>query len=224
MALPSKSETAPAIPTYAALRDILRADILSGKIPAGARLTTASLVERFGFSQMPIREALQALQGEGLVDIQPHKGACVLPLDVRRVRNIYDLRGAVEGMLIRLCVPNLTNAAMAELAGIQEELVRAVHRGDDQAVFTLNLRFHHVMYSRAGNDEALVIYERYASLLGGLRGTYGYSAGRRESMVDEHAEILKALRAQDGQRLEMMARLHVDGARDDLLRRMGAGA
>src|SRR6266508_1850881 len=121
MSISSRSDGPPGAPTYAALRDVLRAEILSGKIPAGTRLTTASLVERFGFSQMPVREALQALHGEGLIEIQPHRGAGVLPLDITRVRNIYDLRAAIEGLLVRLAVPNLTNAALSQLAQIQQE-------------------------------------------------------------------------------------------------------
>ena len=67
-----------------------------------------------------------------------------------------------------------------------------------------------------------MIYDRYASLLGGLRGVYGYSRGRLNAMVDEHGAILDALRAQDERRLEEVMRSHVDGAKIDLLERMAA--
>jgi DNA-binding GntR family transcriptional regulator len=217
----SAPESAPGVPTYAALRDQLRAEILSGRIPHGTRLTTASLVQRYGFSQMPIREALQALQGEGLVEIEPHKGACVLSLTAERVRNIYDLRAALEALLIRLSLPNLTNAAMAKLTQINHDFREAVAREDLGSIFDLNNAFHDLIYEHGDNDEALLIYKRYAKLLGGLRGTYGYSRLRLKQMAKEHNDILQALKAQDEARLERSVLLHVEGAKNDLLERMG---
>jgi DNA-binding GntR family transcriptional regulator len=214
------SELALGMPTYAALRDQLRMEILSGRIPDGTRLTTASLVDRFGFSQMPVREALQSLQGEGLVEILPHKGARVLSLTMKRVRNIYDLRAAIEVLLVRLSLPNLTNAAMARLTQIHVGFQEAVRQGDTETTFALNSDFHHTIYRHGDNEEALQIYERYATLLGGLRAKFGYSQERLDHMVDQHAIILEALRAQDEDRLEKVIRTHVEGAKTDLLERM----
>lgn len=220
MMISSFLDLPPGVPAYAALRDHLRADIVSGRIPAGTRLTTASLVERFGISQMPVREALQALEGEGLINILPHKGAKVLSLDARRVSNIYDVRGVIESLLIRLAVPNLTNAAMARLAEIHETLKKEVREGDDESVFALNQEFHKLIYRHAENADALGVYDRYANLLGVLRGTYGFDRLRLRQMVDEHGQILEALRAQDEERLEKLARLHCEGAKVDLVARM----
>jgi DNA-binding GntR family transcriptional regulator len=212
-----KMEIEPGVPTYAALRDRLRAEILSGKLAAGARLTTASLVERFGVSQMPVREALQSLEGEGLIEIAPHKGAAVLPLDVTRVRNIYDLRGALESLLIRLAVPNLSNRAMAQAAALHDRMKSDAAAGDPANLFSLNQQFHQLLYRHADNAEAFNIYNRYASLLGTLRETYGFSKVRVDQMMDEHQEILEALRAQDERRLVTIIEHHCDGAKLDML-------
>ncbi|MCO5065229.1 MAG: GntR family transcriptional regulator [Rhizobiaceae bacterium] len=212
-----KMEIEPGVPTYAALRDRLRAEILSGKLPAGARLTTASLVERFGVSQMPIREALQALEGEGLIEIAPHRGAAVLPLDVSRVRNIYDLRGALEALLIKLALPNLSNRAMAQAAAIHDQMKAEMGNGDHANLFSLNQQFHHLLYRHAENSEAFDIYNRYASLLGTLRETYGFTKERVARMMDEHQEILESLRTQDEQRLTALIERHCEGAKLDML-------
>jgi DNA-binding GntR family transcriptional regulator len=208
------------VPTYAALRDRLRAEILSGKIPAGARLTTASLVKRFGISQMPVREALQALQGEGLITIAPHRGAGVQLFDAKRVRNVYDLRGALESLLIRLAVPNLTNRAMAKLGAIHQQIRERVDAEDFGEVFDFNREFHNLIYRHADNDEALQSYDRYAQLLGTLRAHFGFSRTRMQKMVEEHALIMDALQAQDEDRLDRLARSHMEGAKADLLARM----
>src|SRR5918997_1452748 len=103
-----KSQTA-----YSALTDILREEIVSGRLAAGSRLTVEDLASRYGVSTMPVREALQRLRGEGIIVLLPHRGARVVSLDENLVSNIYDLRGAIESLLARRSLPNLTNAAMA---------------------------------------------------------------------------------------------------------------
>ncbi|MBZ9894366.1 GntR family transcriptional regulator [Mesorhizobium sp. B2-2-4] len=207
----------PGVPAYAAIRDFIRAEILSGRLAAGTRLTTGSLVQRFNLSQMPVREALQALEGEGLVTILPHRGATVLSLDAGRVANIYDLRTAIEVLLVRSSLPNMTNSTMAKLVALHEELAAAAERRDVHTVFELNLRFHDLLYFHADNPEARGIYDRFAKLLGTLRGRYGYSEARMFDMVEEHERILQALRNQELARLITLVRDHANGAKADLV-------
>ncbi len=211
------------LPAYAALRDQLRADIISGVITAGTRLTVADLVRRYGVGQIPVREALQALEGEGIVTILPHRGARVLSLDARLVRNVHDVRGAIESLLIRLSLPNLTNAAIAQSVSIQQRFREAAAQRQFDAMFSLNQDFHHLIYRHADNPEALKIFDLYASLLGTIRRQYGYGPDRIVEMVTQHEQILAALRAQDEEQLEKLVRLHVEGAKRDLLDHMGRG-
>ena len=86
---------------YARVCDALRSAILSGHFTPGQRLKMSDLTTRFRVSPTAIREALQQLQGEGLITIFPHRGASVRSVDKRFVSNIYDLRFAIENMLIR---------------------------------------------------------------------------------------------------------------------------
>jgi DNA-binding GntR family transcriptional regulator len=169
---------------------------------------------------MPVREALQALEGEGLITIVPHRGATVLSLDAKRVGDIYDLRATLEVLLARSSLPNITNAAIADLTRLHDELRSAAERGQADTVFGMNLRFHHQIYRYSDNPEAKSVYDRYANLLRSLRGRYGFGAGRVERMIDEHGQILTALRAQDAAGLETVVRRHVLGAKQDLVARI----
>jgi DNA-binding GntR family transcriptional regulator len=203
--------------TYAALTDLLREEVVSGRIPAGSRLTVAEVASRYGVSDMPVREALQCLQGEGLVGLLPHKGARVLPLDAQRVENIYDLRGAVESLLARLSLPNLTNAAMARLDALYRQFVASAEAGDLQSVLALNAEFHSVLYRHANNPVALDIYDRYAGLMRALRQRYGVGPGRMAERVAGLGEVLDALRAQDAERLGKVVEHQCELAKRDLL-------
>ena len=81
---------------YQRVRDIIRNDIITGQFQAGARLKISELVERYGLSAMPIREALQQLQGEGLVVLSANKGASVRRIDERFLWQGYEVRKALE--------------------------------------------------------------------------------------------------------------------------------
>ena len=211
---------APGTPAYAAARDIIRAEILSGNIPAGSRLTAGSLVKRFAISQMPVREALQALEGEGLITIRHHRGATVLSLDAKRIGHIYDLLSAIEVLLLRSALPNITNAAMAKLWAIQQQMREAVAVADSTKLFELNREFHALIFDYSDSPDLLDIYERYVNLLRALRSKFGFTKFRMEQMLGQHEELLAALKDADISRLEKIIQSHSQGAKEDLVSRV----
>lgn len=220
--MPDVRLTAPVgTPAYAALRDQLRKDIVSGAIPNGTRLTVFELVRRYGVSQMPIREALQALQGEGLVNILPHRGARVLSLDAKFIRNVYSIRTAVELLLASSSLPNIGGDEIHELEAIQKRFALAAQHGDADEVFALNREFHYTIYRHADNDEAVRIYDHYNALIGALRRVYDFGPARRERMVAEHEDTLAALRSRDGARLTSSIRAQCERGLGDVLASMG---
>jgi DNA-binding GntR family transcriptional regulator len=206
--------------TYAALTDLLRQEIVSGKLQAGSRITVADVASRYGVSQMPVREALQCLQGEGIVVLLPHKGARVLSLDAHFVNNMYDLRGAIESLLARLALPNLTNAVMTRLEEIRQQIDRAAKNGDEKGLLALNGEFHRLLYRHADNPIALEIYNHYSGLMGTLRQKYGEGPGRLEEISAGLAEVLDALHAQDAERLSRLSLHLCEQAKKDILKLM----
>jgi len=205
------------VPSYILLRDQLRENIISGKIPAGARLLPVEIARRFGVSQTPVRGALQQLEGEGLITIFPHREARVRLFDEHFVRNICDLWGVIEGLMARLSIPRLTPAVMEKLNDISECLRIAIESGDMSSRLSLNQEFHRTIYVLSENSEALGIFEKYLGLIEALHNRYGFHPQRGPKILEDHAAILKALHSQDTALVEELVRLHCEGARDDLL-------
>jgi DNA-binding GntR family transcriptional regulator len=203
--------------TTVKLAELLREDIVAGRLASGARVTVADVAARYGVGQMPVREALQRLQGERLLVILPNKGARVLSLDAQFVNNIYDLRGAIESLLMRLSFPNLTNAIMARLAGISVEIERAAKGGDAILVRSLNGEFHRMVYVHADNPVALEIYDRYAGLMGTLRKKYGESGARLPVIAKSLSDVMQSIREQDAERAARLVSIQCDLAKKDLL-------
>ncbi len=93
----------------------LREAILAGVLSPGARLRQEDLAERFGTSRIPVREALRALEYEGLVASEPNRGFTVTELDADDVEEVYDLRIVLESHAVRVALPLLTDEDIVEL-------------------------------------------------------------------------------------------------------------
>lgn len=206
-----------ATPTYARVGDRLRKDILSGKFPPGARLKIADLSKAYGVSQMPIREALQQLQGEGLLEILPNRGASVRQIDEHMVINIYDLRGAIESMLVARCAAIITDDQLVQLYEIEARYESAVALHDPEESMEANRALHQLINSVGDNPEAQQTVEKYSDLLSGLRWRYGFRAGRSAQTITEHRELLRALAAHDVVTASQITMEHCRHAKEDLL-------
>jgi len=218
------SEPGPAQgPAYARVCQQLRQDILAGVFPWGGRLKIAQLVARYGVSQMPIREALQRLQGEGLITIRPNCGACVRKVDEKFIADIYDLRGVIGDMLLRRAVPRMTEADLRALEIVVETHQQAERRGELAASLEYNKQFHRVIGRVADNPDATEILERYWELIDALRRQFGFSAGFMSTVVAGHRRILEAMARRDAEAAVRLAAENRERSKSDLMRRMRAG-
>jgi DNA-binding GntR family transcriptional regulator len=204
-------------PAYEQIRDILREEIISGKIPRDTRLVMANLANRFGVSQNPVREALQWLQGEDLVKMSPHKGARVRSLDTLYIRNVYEIRGVIEGLLARESVQYISDETIETLVKINARYLEELSKNNRMKVRSVNKEFHKTIYVCSRNTEALNVYERYEGLLGSLRRKYGFQSERLKVCVVEHEAFIDTLRAKDKRRIELLIRVHIERALDELL-------
>lgn len=208
--------------TYDWVCTSLRESILNAEFQPGERLIMSKLIKKFGISQMPIREALQKLQGEGLVSINPFKGAQVKKVDRKFVRDLYDFRTAVERMLVLKAysrIPRIGIERLKETHVLYEETMK---KEDTDSLVAVNLEYHLAIFKYADNDVALEILNSHSSLLGTLRKIYGFSSGRSAEVYKEHDDIIEALQNSDEDRLLEVYELHCKNAKVDLLNMMAA--
>ena len=210
----------PPASQYRRVADQLRTDILEGLWRPDMRLKVRDLAAHYGVSPAPIRESLQQLQGEGLVVMEPNRGARVRPIDEQLVVNIFDVREALESFLTAKFADNASPHQMSLLDALQAEHDAAVERDDFPAAFALNGRFHHMINSAARNPEALGVIERHLGLTRALRVEYGFTPARMRTIGREHHQLLDALRRGDVAQARHIAALHVRSSRDDLLDRL----
>lgn len=208
----------------AKVRDRLRGDILSGHLAPGARVTVAGLAKRYGTSPMPIREALQELQGQGLVTGIPRRGARIRAVDAEFVANVYDLRTAIIGLLLARCVRYITNADIEEIEAIQAQIERVTVDGDTSGILRTHHQFHDRLYRIAHNPEAHSAIERTWPLLDALRSRFGFGPGRHDDSNKNHRKLIEALRQRDEALAVKLGQESSDRAKHDLLALMRGGA
>ncbi|HEV8500093.1 MAG TPA: GntR family transcriptional regulator [Casimicrobiaceae bacterium] len=200
----------------------MRDDIVAGVLSFGARITIDALATRYGTSHMPIREALRELQGEGLVVIEPNRGARVRTIDVDFVANLFEIRTALEVMLVRRAAERCTPRDITGLEAMEAVLEAHVAHGDYAGVVAENHRFHRTINLVAGNADALPIIDRHWMLLAALWRAHGYGAARFAGVANDHRNLIDALAAHDGEAASAIMGAHAAKAKLELMRRIAA--
>jgi DNA-binding GntR family transcriptional regulator len=205
--------------SYARVRDAIRDRIVGGTYLPGTRLKINDLCEQFGISSNPIREALQQLQGEGLVVISPNRGATVRLIDEQMIRHIYEIGEALDGILANRCAAIATPPQVEQLREIQRRMEAAAAAGDAVGRADQNGEFHVLLGTISGNTEAVDIRRRHQNLIRTIRQKYGYSPQRLGQIHAEHWAIIDAIAAHDVAAAEAAARTHAVRSLEDMLTR-----
>jgi DNA-binding GntR family transcriptional regulator len=141
----------------AAIVEQLRRDILDGTYAAGDQLRQDALAASFEVSRIPVREALFQLEAEGLVLIEPHKGAIVSAFSLEEIDDVFDLRVLLEPRLLAQSAPLLAAQDFAEASALDAEFARAIAAQDVAQWGQLNARLHLALYRHARQPRTLAI-------------------------------------------------------------------
>lgn len=201
------------------IEQFLRNDIVSGELPFGSRLRIDELAGRYGVSHMPVREALRVLHGEGLVVIEPNRGARVLTVHRDFIEDLFDVRTALETMLVRRAAERRTGDHLDKLREAEMQLEAAVAAGDYASVPDANRNFHTIINDAAGNPGALMLVDRHWLLLSALLRRYGYGDERFQRVVDDHQHIIRAIERRDPASAALLMGAHIEKAKHNLLQR-----
>lgn len=199
---------------------LIREDILSGRIAPGQRLKSAELAKQLGLSTMPLREALRKLEGEGLVAIEPNRGATVRKLDRSYITDLFELNTELRVFAVRRGMASLTLERIRELETLAADYRGHLAAGDDITAIETNRQFNTLLVRYGGNQEALRIFQRGWDTIFAFRRGYGYGTGRRRVMAEEMQLLIDALRRQDAAGAEAILRMQNAAMMEDLVSRI----
>ena len=189
--------------------DRVRAMILDGDLRPGDRVHERALCEEIGVSRTPLREAFKVLAAEGLLELQPNRGAAVTRLTVRGVEEMFEVMGTLEGLAGELACRNIGDERIAEVRALHYQMLHHHVRGDRAEYFRFNQEIHRKIVEAADNETLSGIVNGLSARIRRARYQANVSKARWDRAVAEHGDILAALEARDGPRLAAVLKQHL---------------
>jgi DNA-binding GntR family transcriptional regulator len=200
--------------------DRIRELIAQQMLLPGEKILQVDLSEKIGVSRSPLREALRTLESEGLVEYVPNRGYVVTRLDSSDLRQIYRMRELLEAELLSsIRVP--TKAELSAIGALNRELAKAAADGTIHVMLDLNRKFHFGIFALSEMTRIRREVERLWQLSEGYRATYLGLTETRSRIVEEHRQILTALKEGDTPLLQSLSASHRQASQDLVIALLG---
>lgn len=194
--------------------DVLREAILSFRFKPGQRLIERELIDSTGVSRTTIREVLRELAAEGLVKTIPQKGAVVVAPSAEEAEELYEIRGVLEGHLVKRFVENATDVQVTALRKAFSQLEQAVERGAGVAsLLRMEGKLYELLAKGAGNSALYVTLSQLHARVSLLRASSLSSADDRpRQAVEELRAVVDAIEARNSRAAQRASARHVQNA------------
>lgn len=196
----------------------LKMQILTGKIVPGTRLMEVELAEDMGVSRTPIREAIRKLEKEGLITIEPRRGAYASQISVKDMVDILEVRQDMEGLAAFFAASRMTEEQKKELKQVSDSYNLAVAEGNTENMIAYDTRFHRIIVESCNNKILVHMIEQLQELVLRFRYIYYGEFRRAENMPEEHFQIMEAIREGRAEDARAAADIHIDRLKEMVVR------
>ena len=199
---------------YLPLRDVvfntLRQAILKGELAPGERLMEIQLADRLGVSRTPIREAIRKLELEGLVLMIPRKGAEVAKISEKSLKDVLEVRRAMEELAIELACQRMSGDDIRNLSDANARFGAAVEGGEPMEMAEADEHFHDIIYEGTENVRLIQLLNNLREQMYRYRLEYVKDIDKRQILLSEHERILKAVKERKVAEAKELMREHID--------------
>lgn len=195
----------------------LRTDIVEGIISHGSKLSETELSTKYQVSRAVIREAINRLESNRLVERKANVGARVVSLTPEGLAELYQIRESLEGMAARLAAHNMSNDEIADLQALLKTHFDKVKTGERYYQEAGDLDFHYRIIVGSKNKQLIsLLTDGIYHLVRMYRVQLGMAGPRVTTAYDEHKHIVKAISHRDAELAEMLMRRHITYSRDNI--------
>ena len=199
---------------YLPLRDVvfntLREAILRGELKPGERLMEIQLANKLGVSRTPIREAIRKLELEGLVLMIPRKGAEVAQITEKSLRDVLEVRRALENLAVQLACLRMSPQTLADLKAAARAFEEILGGEDVTAVAEADVAFHDVIYMATDNQRLISLLNNLREQMYRYRVEYLKKKECHKQLLWEHQEIIRAIEAGEIDVATKITEQHID--------------
>ncbi|MGX5734086.1 GntR family transcriptional regulator [Bosea thiooxidans] len=192
----------------------LRDMIIEGRLEPGQRINEGAVGAQLGVSRTPLREAIKSLASEGLVEMQPAKGAVVRRFSLRDLREILEVIKSLEQLGGRIACAQATDEQIAEIVALHEKMMALYAEQNRLEYFKLNQAIHSAVVAASGNAVLMEMHETLQARIKRLRFIGNEGPTKWAGAVAEHEAMIAALKRRDGEALAVEIGKHMDHTLD----------
>jgi DNA-binding GntR family transcriptional regulator len=195
----------------------LKRIILEREIPPGGKLNEGDLAKALGISRTPVREAINRLEKEGLVEIFPQRGAFVVRFSEKDIFEIFLIRENLEGLAAYLAAENIDEASLAKLETCLQGFEEPFGEKDARRYAREDFKFHQMIVMLSGARRLITLVSVLHDHIRMFRLTTVGLSGRMKTSLAEHRHLLEALRRREPEEAERRMREHIRHVRDGVM-------
>ena len=209
---------------YLPLRDVvfntLRQEILTGKMKPGERLMEIHLANKLGVSRTPIREAIRKLELEGLVIMIPRKGAEVAQISWKSLKDVLEVRRALDVLAIELACERMTQEELESLYRACESFEEATKTKDTRKIAEADVAFHDIIVASTGNKRLIQLVNNLSEQMYRYRFEYIKDSSQHRMLIEEHKEMYRSIQNKDKIAAADVVKKHIDNQEEAIIRQL----
>lgn len=206
------------------LRDVvfntLRKAILTGELKPGERLMEIHLANKLGVSRTPIREAIRKLELEGLVTMIPRRGAEVAQITEKSLKDVLEVRRALDALCAELACTRITDAEMEHLKEACAEFEKATQQKDVAVIAKADVALHDIIVAATGNQRLVQLVNNLAEQMYRYRFEYIKDKSQHEKLIEEHRIIYESILNKNCEAAARAAKLHIDNQESSIIKQI----
>lgn len=187
----------------------LREDIVTGRLRPNERLVDSNIARKMNMSRTPVREALKQLEMQGYLSRLPNGGLIVTDHSPSQIRNLYEIREALEIMALKLTCQRATQEQIDLAVELHERMLEVIRKRDVEQFIELNSTFHNVLFSACGNEQLWTLLQTFRDQFFDRRLVRVFNVSDWRSMPKQHQRLLDAVRQRNPRLVEKAVHEHV---------------
>jgi DNA-binding GntR family transcriptional regulator len=203
--------------------DSLKEAIVKGDLTPGLRLVEQQLSLQMKTSRIPVREALKRLEQEGLVQKHDRRGFVVKSFSRKEIEETFGIRAVLESYAAFLATENMSDALIERLEQAIDAYRKALDRSDMEKLLQYNTQFHEIMYKAADSRKLYDLISNFRNSFYRYRKSLLAHQGHARIALDDHVEMVSAMKSRDKERVETVVRRHILRGKEIVLKEMDAG-
>ncbi len=195
----------------------LKSQISKGFIEPGEKLYETKIAKYLNVSRTPVREALQKLAAEGFLEITPNKSMVVTKISFEDVREVLQVRGALEALAAKIAAMKITNEEILELETIFQKIETAVQNSDIVSFCKFDDEFYDLVIEICGNKWVIKMLNNLENIIHRFRVKSLNVPGRLKNSLKEHRQIMLAIKERNSEKAEKLSKEHIDNVIENLM-------